>query len=191
MNKVITWVLVVGVAATACDDDQATDGTAVGTTGVAATSSSDGVASSSGAADDSSGGAPAGPPVCTKMCTFPGECCPPGAEGCPSTEYPFNYTCPETLCILTGCQSDEDCGGLTCLTVFGVGECVQTCAADADCAGVSDIAVCTGVDDAGASYCLEPCNAPGMSCGNMDCDETTGRCTCSSSGQCIVGFECV
>ncbi|MEM6990333.1 MAG: hypothetical protein AAF721_07550 [Myxococcota bacterium] len=190
MKRIIFAGLMGLVVATSCDEE-ATDGTAVGTTGSQNGTTSSGAtsASSSGAADESSGG-PSGPPQCTRVCSFPGECCPAGAEGCPSTTYPFNFACVDDLCVPGGCESDEECGGLSCSEVAGIGTCVQPCGGDDDCAALGENFVCTGTDDAGASFCFEPCTAPGAGCGNSTCDEATGLCTCENSSQCIVGFEC-
>ena len=187
------WVVALALAG-GCDGDDSADDAASTTGGVVTTSgpSTDTGPASTGIADSSSGDpAPMGPPVCTKTCIVPGECCPPGAEGCPSSDYPNNWTCVEDLCVPPQCTNDAQCGELSCLPLYGVNTCLTACTEDGDCAGISDISVCIGMADDGQGFCLEPCTEQGVSCGNALCDEQTGLCTCSSDTQCPGDDRCV
>lgn len=194
MNKTLAGMVALLMAASGCDSDDSSDDSAAGTStgGVVTTTTDSGPASSSGAADSSTGLAEPGLPTCVKTCGFPGECCPPGAEGCPSSSYPYGFVCQDSLCIDPECTSDAECGGtLSCLEIRGKRTCVQGCSDDAACADVEGDTQCGGVADAGEGYCFSPCTPGGGGCGNTDCDEATGRCTCVNSTQCIVGFECI
>jgi len=192
MKRTIPWVLSLLLWAPGCSGDD--DPPAVGTTGAVTTGAATegtGPASSSGAdgSSSSSGMEPSGPPQCTKMCLFPSDCCPPGAEGCPSSSFPYDFNCVNDLCVQAECTSDAACGGdLSCLEIDGVGTCVAGCGSDRDCVD-ADASQCAGVADDGAGFCFDPCTP--STCGNSDCDEQSGQCTCASEAQCIVGFECV
>ena len=179
----------------ACDGDDTGDD-AAGTTTVATTSGpstdADTGSGSSGLADSTTGEAvPMGPPKCTKTCIVPGECCPPGVEGCPSSDYPNNWTCVDDLCVDPQCASDAECGGGACLTIFGLNSCATPCSEDGDCAVISDIAACAGMADDGQGFCIEPCTEQSITCGNAVCDEPSGLCSCTSDTQCPFDDRCV
>ena len=151
-----------------------------------------GASSSEEGGDSSSGGPPVDAlPQCRKACDVPAMCCPPGSEGCPSSDYPFNFGCVDNVCTDAECSGDGDCDdGFSCVTFEGKSQCLVTCGAGSDCTAAGADAECIGILDDGSGYCLESCVGNPVACGNATCDEASGRCTCSSSEQCIVGFEC-
>jgi hypothetical protein len=182
--------------AIACPADEepaqdAGDTTAVATSS-GATSSSGGDPSTG--ADGSSTTGPVGDGVlqCVETCSVPLDCCIPG-EPCPGP-YPYNVDCIGGLCRQAVCVDDAECeaylSGTLCREVRGLATCVLQCADEAPCEAAG-LGTCSGTDDAGATYCLERCDAPGAFCGNQTCDAGTGLCTCSGDGQCQSDWRCV
>jgi hypothetical protein len=128
-----------------------------------------------------------------RACAFPGDCCPPGSEGkCPSPDFPYAFACIDDLCVAPQCTSDAECGGdLSCIAVGGAASCVQACTDDAECMATTPTARCTAMADDGSRYCFSACTTAGVSCGNADCDEPSGLCTCINDSQCVLGSQCV
>lgn len=183
-------LLVAALALTGCpSEDDADDGAipSGSTTGPPAS-----VDSSSEGGESSSGGSVPALPQCRKSCDVPAMCCPGGAPGCPSSDYPNNYSCVDSICSTPECSGDGDCeDGFSCVTLEGLSQCLVTCGDGSDCSPAGANAECIGFLDDGSGYCLVSCVDNSILCGNALCDEDSGRCTCSSSEQCIVGFECV
>lgn len=181
---------------TACPADDDAAGDTGGTTAPASTSgaTSSGGGDTSTAAEGSSTTGPVGDGVlqCVETCTVPLDCCVPG-EPCPGP-YPYNVDCIDGLCRQAVCVDDAECeaylAGTLCREVRGLATCVLPCADDASCTAAT-LGTCTGTDDAGATYCLERCDAPGAFCGNQTCDDATGLCTCTGDGQCQSDWRCV
>ena len=180
----------------ACPAD---DDPAQGTGSTTAPASTSGATSSSGgdtstSADGSSTTGPVGDGVlqCVETCTVPLDCCVPG-EPCPGP-YPYNVDCIGGLCRQAVCVDDAECEayltGTLCREVRGLATCVLPCADDAPCTAAT-LGTCTGTDDAGATYCLDRCDAPGAFCGNQTCDAATGLCTCTGDGQCQSDWRCI
>lgn len=132
-----------------------------------------------------------GPRVCKRECDAAFDCCPAGAVACPSPDYPGNYGCEAGLCLPPTCSSDAECEavtpGATCKTVEGTTQCVVLCESADTCTGNQS---CLAVTDDGSPYCRAGCDNGAIVCTTGTCDETTGRCFCEQSGQCIVGFSC-
>ena len=169
--------------ASADGDDGTSDGDTAGTTEGPASTGSDGdgsgTASDTGrgtAQDSGSGGSTGEEPavgVCVAACEAAEDCCPFGALGCPSDEYPNNWSCAEGACQLGGCESDQDCetfplpSAQECLEVAGVGACLDVCESDQDCFIGSE---CVGTTDDGTMYCTTPTDACES---DDDCDGDT------------------
>jgi len=100
----------------------------------------------------SGGSAPYG--YCAPPCTTPAECCPANTPGCPSNQYPNNYTCKDGSCRSPQCATTSDCTaeGPTkdCFMVDGEKSCKFACSTDTDCNAPQ---TCIGVDDNGKKYC--------------------------------------
>ena len=45
--------------------------------------------------------------------------------------------------------------------------------------------------DDGSSYCFAHCSNPSVFCGAGSCDEASGKCVCTSDGQCQASWVCV
>lgn len=159
-----------------------------------ATDDVSGSTSSSGVVTSSSSGAPApeGPPVCTRDCEFPSDCCRADDPDCPSATYPGNYGCVNGACVPPACRSDEECArvspGTSCREVFGHPQCVALCDDVTPCEG--DDMACMGQTDDGDGYCRESCVDNGvLACPTTTCDEATGLCLCEL-GDCPTGEIC-
>lgn len=160
-----------------------------------AADASTGSSSSGGAAGSSSSTgepAPEGPPVCTRDCELPSDCCRPDDPDCPSAIYPGNFGCVNGVCVPPACRSDEECDavfpGTTCQAIFGHPQCVVVCNDDTPCEG--DEMACMGQTDDGQGYCRESCVDAGvLACPTTTCDEATGLCLCEL-GDCPTGEIC-
>ncbi len=167
------------------------------TTVMASTAMATGESTSATTTASTTGGETTGPMgdgvlQCVETCEVPTDCCVPGTP-CPGA-YPYNIDCIDGLCIPPSCVDDTECQAVAastvCRPVAGNTTCVVPCADDAPCTAI-DLGVCAGSDDDGARFCLRRCDAPGEFCGNQTCDSTSGRCTCSSDGQCQSSWRCV
>ena len=185
----------------------ATTSTEATDSGTSSTGSEAGSASSSGEGSSSSSGggsvsgsssstgepAPEGPPVCTRECELPSDCCGFNEPGCPSAIYPGNYGCVDGACVPPACRDDAECEavfpGTTCHRVFGHPQCVQLCEGEASDCGSEDTA-CLGQTDDALSFCRESCvDAGTFACPTTTCDEATGLCLCEP-GDCPTGETC-
>ena len=81
--------------------------------------------------------------------------------GCPSNEFPNNWSCETGMCVHGGCSFDTDCNlynsGLECKDIGGIGHCVlpcdqQTPCPDLDGNGSPDM-LCTGEADDETEFC--------------------------------------
>lgn len=150
-----------------CADDVSSSGTAgdTGTDGGTGAMTSATSATSATSSADSTGGCPP-----SKPCTEAANCCEglelfdlPGVS-CPSSAYPYNWSCVGGYCQHGGCSSDGDCSdlmpGLSCLEVGGVGQCVVSCeAVGFDCAADGGMpgTTCSGLDDSHQhQFCRQP-----------------------------------
>ncbi|MEX1364443.1 MAG: hypothetical protein AB1Z98_15060 [Nannocystaceae bacterium] len=133
--------------------------------------------------------------TCVRSCEGPWDCCPPGSTGqCPGPAYPYNYMCIEGMCVFPPCTSAADCpgDGEQCVQVRGTPTCVLPCDGDdAPCAAVDTDLSCSATADDGSPYCFAHCTSPSVFCGIATCDEASGVCMCSSSGQCLDQWICV
>lgn len=163
--------------------------------GSATSSSGEGSSSSSSGRSSSSTGEPApeGPPVCTRACELPSDCCGFNEPGCPSSIYPGNHGCVDGACVPPACRDDAECDavfpGTTCHRVYGHRQCVQLCEGDPPDCG-SEGSACLGQTDDGQSFCRETCvDAGAFACPTTTCDEASGLCLCEP-GDCPTGETC-
>lgn len=174
--------------------------TAAASSSTGARGASSGVSSSgpgssgAGSTSSTSTGAPPpeGPPVCTRDCELPSDCCRPDDPDCPSAVYPGNFGCVNGACVPPACRSDDECEGVfagtTCETIFGHPQCVVACDGDGQCEG--DDMACVGQTDDGQGYCRESCVDGGvLACPTTTCDEASGLCLCEP-GDCPTGEIC-
>lgn len=132
---------------------------------------------------------------CMRTCEGPFDCCPAGSEGsCPGA-YPYNIDCIEGLCVPGRCESDDECPAadppLSCRPVGGLPTCVTLCDDDPTvCMQPNTGFSCSAQTDEGEGYCFERCDSGFVPCANQTCDPDSGRCVCSSSGQCLNGWQC-
>jgi hypothetical protein len=113
------------------------------------------------------------PNACVAPCSIPADCCKgtrpsitTGLEaddaGCPSDDYPNNWTCVSGHCRHGGCSTTADCivPGLECMVVDLVGFCVFPCDETTPCPDVNGNGtpdtVCTGEADNLATFCEPP-----------------------------------
>lgn len=153
-----------------------------GGTGSGSAGSGGGGGTTSGGSSSSDGGETENyvpdPVACVSpSCVSPADCCvgiqpsvTTGLEaddaGCPSNEFPNNWSCETGLCVHGGCTSDSDCNlynsGLEYVVVGSTGFCVLPCVQDADCPdldgnGFPDT-LCTGQADDLSGFCEQSLN---------------------------------
>lgn len=152
----------------------------------------DGPATDTGSGSESGTGGGGDSGVCVAACREDADCCPFGAIGCPSEDYPNNWTCVEGACQFGGCSESAECtsiipiGDPECLAVSGVGACVEPCEDDGDCPPASGTE-CVGMADDGTMYCttpVEPCEDDDACEGSGVCDVDSGACVCTSADDC-------
>ncbi len=171
-------------------DDPATTNDPSTTSGGSATSDGDTTAATDGSG--SSGDAPTAG-VCVATCREDQDCCPFGALGCPSEDYPNNWSCDEGFCAFGGCSEDAECIDLLdpsqeCHPISGIGTCFEPCREDGDCAMLlGRDGTCTGVADDGSMYCevpVDPCRTDDDCGGSGTCDVAAGTCGCTVDDEC-------
>ncbi|GEM_PF-1676907 len=184
---------------TSGDDATTTDATTSGgsTTGSETTMGGGSTSSgSTGSGSESTGGDTGGGEgygECQAGCMADADCCPPGTPGCPSENYPNNWTCTDGLCVFGGCENNDDCGNpnLECHPFDGVGACFDPCGNDADCGFGT---MCIGMSDNGIKSCQaaeEPCDSDNDCTGRGICDPVSGSCGCVSDANCTGQDVCV
>ncbi len=152
-------LLVLGPPACA-GDEVATDGTSTSTT---TTSTTTGTPTTTEASTSSTSGYVPDGEVCEESaeCEVDADCC----VGCPSTGFPYNWTCDDGTCVHGGCGSDAECDGLhqdfLCYGVGGASVCVAPCTTHSQCASLHKMpgTCCTGVGTQG-NFCQEHSTSP-------------------------------
>ncbi|MCA9656642.1 MAG: hypothetical protein H6712_05425 [Myxococcales bacterium] len=201
MRAAPTWLAIAVLVVIGCKDDrdpppqQASTGSSTGSDGNGSTF----VAPPDMAAAESTG--PGWPLptdddllTCVRSCEGPWDCCPPNSAGvCPGPGYPYNYMCIQEMCVFPPCTADSDCpnAGERCLEVAGWPTCVLPCDGDEPCMAVASDQSCSATADDGSSYCFAHCSNPSVFCGAGSCDEASGKCVCTSDGQCQASWVCV
>lgn len=161
-----------------------------GTTSSGGSTSTGGTTGGTGGATGGTGGTTttSGPTYgyCTKPCGTVADCCPAGAQDCPSNVYPNNWHCESGACLSPECMSTADCTAmnpsLDCLSFSGAHSCALACSSDGDCTAPL---TCAGVDDNGAKYCKVVGGGctDNTSCGGFgECKEKA--CVCDADNDC-------
>ena len=180
-----------GSSPTSSTDPSTTDDPSTTSAG-SATSDGDTTAGEGGDGSGSTGGGPTAG-VCAATCENADDCCPLGALGCPSGDYPNNWSCEDGFCAFGGCSEDAECTDLLdpnseCHPISGIGTCFEPCREDGDCMMLLGAdGTCTGMADDGTMYCevaVDPCRTDDDCGGNGTCDVETGTCGCLVDEQC-------
>lgn len=117
------------------------------------------------------------PGVAAKQCVPKTKSCAPGSGQCKlDADCPYQSVCSTEwgVCV-KGCTTDQAC---VAGTVCSLGHCVEPCAGDADCAGLSAEAKC--VD--------KHCKIPGGCLGSDECVQKETHCDLKTH-KCVPGCE--